>query len=81
MKVSSNNLMSYTHLERRGDNLSYLEDANIISIRIIKRLFKEDTEEEIEKKAKKILSIANSIGADYSESTLTKIAKSFYKRD
>ena len=55
-----------------------MEDKKIISIRVIKKLFKEDTDKKVEEKANKILSIAGSIGADYSENTLTKIAKSLY---
>ena len=58
-----------------------MDDKNVISIRVIKKLFKEDTDKEIEEKANKILSIAGAIGADYLENTLTKIAKSYYKRD
>lgn len=57
----------------------FSEEDYIVSVRIIKNFFKDESDEIIRNKANKILSIANSIGADFSEDTLTKIAVSYYE--
>ena len=55
------------------------EEAHYTAIDVIRGLFPNATEDEIQQKSQELLNVAYSIAADYSENTLTKVATAYYK--
>lgn len=49
------------------------------ALNVIKKLFPDIEQKEIDEKIEDLLAISDSIGADYSEETLTKVAKTRFE--